>query len=786
MLYRQQVQAPKGVNQSALSGLYLQPANQKLLGLPIHTLVMLYYTGLRSYKPEKLQQKLEKTEAKFRHKIANATSESKAGKFEFRLQQKTSAIKDKLENGNLLMKWGEPVSVLDSAQIRLTAERMSDYLFNQGYFVNTATYSIHNRTAKTSIVYYHITAGKPYVIDTILYTITDTTLFDLIKKYEADSYLTVGERYDQSNFSRERERIDLLLKEFGYYDFSRQYIEFDVDTAYREGHRIAVKLIINNPVRRGFHKRFIVDEVRFTTDAGISLPGVNRQHETYRGNQFEYYERLYSPKILSQRTFIHPGERYSREQTFNTQRQLANLDVFKFVNINYDTTGGNFIANIFTSALDRYQWTNEVGVSVTQGFPGPFFNVNFKKRNIFNGLENFEMNGRIGYEGVASATEKRNIYQSIDASVNASIIFPQFIFPLKEDTRYSLGRINPRTRALVGYNYTNRPEYIREATVFNYIYSWDNKRIRRFNFTLTNLSIINSQLDSAFKQLLTDLYFNQGNTLYLSFEPSFVSSMIFNMLWNPRNYGNLEESSVFIRWNFESGGTLQNFFDYPIVERQSLQAFRYLRYNADIYRHEVLNKKTVLAYRFNSGIGWSYDGSNVLPYEKYFFAGGSNSVRAWRPRRLGPGSWRPPLSENPANDGLFDYRFEQPGEILLEGSVELRRKLFGFIEGAAFFDFGNVWSFTDRIQRDSEGNVIENGNAKFRFNQFYKEFGMGTGFGVRFNFTFLIIRFDVGMKVYDPARVEGDRFVLDKVRFFRPFGTDREPVIYNLGVGFPF
>src|SRR5690606_24474582 len=205
---------------------------------------------------------------------------------------------------------------------------------------------------------------------------------------------------------------------------------------------------------------------------------------------------------------------------------------------NYDTTGGKFIANIFTNPLDRYQWSNEVGVNVTQGFPGPLYNINFKKRNIFKELETIEINGRIGYEGVASATASSNIYQSVEAGVNASITFPQFLFPLKEETRYNLGRINPRTRATLGYNYTNRPEYKRSATTFNYVYSWENLRIRRFEFTLNNLSIINSKLDPAFDQVLSDLFTNEGNTLFRTFEPSFVSSMIFSMTWNHRNYGN--------------------------------------------------------------------------------------------------------------------------------------------------------------------------------------------------------------------------------------------------------
>ncbi len=769
-----------------MKDLYVLESNKKMLGLPIHFLVEMYYFGEKRFKPEKIENKISKIEDKFNAKIKKTQSEKKVLNLEFKKRNKTEALKDELENGNIWMKWGEPLSVFDSTKVQLTVEKLSDYLFNRGYFLNSVEYTAAGIGKRKINIDYTIIPGNRYTLDTIIYRVPDSTIHHHLYTTQQSSHLQSGNPYDQNDFSKERERIDLLLKSNGYYDFSRQYIEFDVDTSYKENNKIAVRVIINNPSKRGYHKKFIIDEVHFTTDAGVSLQGITRTKEMHRGTEFEYHKRQYSTKILSQRIFIHPGELYDREQTFDTQRQLANLDNFKFVNINYDTTGGKFIANIFTNPQERYQWSNEVGLSVTQGFPGPYYNLNLKKRNIFRGLENFEINGRIGYEGVASATETNNVYQSIDAGINASIIFPQFLMPLKEEVRYKLGRLNPRTRALVGFNYTDRPEYIRSATTFNYIYSWENRRIRRFDLTLVNLNIINSKTDSAFQKLLDDLFINEGNTLFRTFEPSFVSSIIFNMSWNHRNYGNYDENSVFFRWSIESGGTFQDLFQFPIVERQQLQEFQYLRVSADLRSLTIIDRNTVLAKRLNAGLGYSYEDNKVLPYEKYFFAGGSNSVRAWRPRRLGPGSFRPPESTDPEGDGLYDYQTEQPGEVILEGSIELRRKLFGFVEGAVFLDAGNVWTIDPRTLSDTEGNVIENGNSQFKLKEFYKELGVGTGFGFRFNFSFLIMRFDVGLKVYDPARLEGDRFVLDKVKFFRPFGINREPVIYNVGVGFPF
>jgi outer membrane protein insertion porin family len=251
----------------------------------------------------------------------------------------------------------------------------------------------------------------------------------------------------------------------------------------------------------------------------------------------------------------------------------------------------------------------------------------------------------------------------------------------------------------------------------------------------------------------------------------------------------------------ESGGTIWNFVDPQIVTQYDLNYFKYFRFSLDLRRINVLHKNTTVAYRFNSGFAYSYSDGRSLPYEKFFFAGGSNSIRAWRPRRLGPGSFKPRLTSdstsrgNPRDDGMFDYSIEQPAEILLEASLEVRQKLFGFVSGAVFVDAGNTWTFRPRVKTDPvTDEIVSNGNSQFRLDQFYKEIAVGTGFGLRFDFTFLILRLDVGMKVWDPARDDGEKFVLDKVRFFRPYATKsgagwtnyREPVIYNVGIGYPF
>ncbi|MEX2232749.1 MAG: BamA/TamA family outer membrane protein [Cyclobacteriaceae bacterium] len=802
-LYKQSIKAPQNINEEELRALYAQNPNRTFLSIPgMYYLVAIYYAGEKRYAQEKFIRKKAEAEKRLDAKIAKTRSLRKINNLQFRKQKKIDKYNSRIENGNLLMQWGESIAVYDSALVNITVNRLKNYLFSEGYFQNDVRANISS-LRKFVRVNYEVQVGQPYLIDSIFYRISDSTVFDLIRQTEKSSLIKKGERYREDNFTNERERIDLYLKDNGFYDFSRQYVDFDIDTSLLENKKVAVMITIRDPAKRGFHKQFSVDSVRFTTDATVIIPGVERTQHTYRDVRYRYYHDNYNLKILSQRVFLAPGNLYSRTSTFDTQRQLANLDAFKFVNVNYDSTGGTFIANIFTSALDRYEWSNEIGVNVTEGYPGPFYNLNFKKRNLFGGLENFELNGRIGIEGVAAATQELDVYKSTEAGINASVTFPQFLWPFRNATQIRLGKYNPKTRLSVGYNYTDRPEYKRTSTTFSNTYTWQNQRTTQFSLALTNISLINSEIKSeAFRQQLDSLDIEGNYNLARSFEPSFVSSMIFSITWN-KNYGTFDRNAVFIRAQFEPGGTTLNFIDPKIISRQGLQYFKYWRLNFDFRQIRILSSWATFAYRINTGVAYSYGSDRSLPYEKYYFAGGSNSIRAWRPRRLGLGSVPPKLSTDPSADadpvadGLFNYQLEKPGEILFEGSMELRSKLFGFVGGAIFIDAGNVWLFSQQTSLDPDTGELEPvpGNSKFRLDSFYKELGIGTGFGLRFDFTFLVLRFDVGIKVYDPGRQPGDRFVLDEARLFKPFATQtgentytnfKEPVIYNIGIGYPF
>ena len=617
---------------------------------------------------------------------------------------------------------------------------------------------------------------------TVLILVTgDTLVTKLIQSTSNKSRLKRGNNYDIENLDEEIIRIETLMKDNGYYEFSRRFVEYAVDTTILGNKKVALKTIINTPSRRGYHKLFKVDTVIFTTDANVPTTQLYRSNRIYNQVTYRFFEEKYSKKILDRRLFIYPGDLYSKTKTFSTQRQLANLDMFKFVNINYDTTGNKFIANIFTSPLDRNQLTHEVGINVTatQRVPGPFYDFNFKNRNTFGGLEILEFNGRLGINGVASYSNEGAIANSRELGGNLSLTLPDFVFPIGNNMKSRLGELNPRTQFAVGYNFVNRVDFTRDNLQTSVKYFWQRDQSKLFAFALADLNLINTRdISSEFQDELNESD-SLGTSFHRAFEPSFVSSMYFQSIFDYNQYGSYQNNSSYLRTFIESGGTLLNVYGTKFLEGDSLENYKFFKLNIDYRKHIPLPVQGgVVAYRINVGIGVPYGENKILPYEKNFFAGGSSSLRAWGPRRLGPGSYSPINEET----GEIDYNFEQPGELIIEATVEYRQKLIGLLDWALFFDAGNIWTLRDDVGDDGE---IRRPGAKIS-NQFYKEIALGTGMGFRMDFTFLILRFDMGIKVYEPARPEGERWVLDNFKFGGIEGSTDKSITLNIGIGYPF
>jgi outer membrane protein assembly factor BamA len=479
---------------------------------------------------------------------------------------------------------------------------------------------------------------------------------------------------------------------------------------------------------------------------------------------------------LASRIFFQLGQPYNRTSAIETQRQLSNLDLFRFVNITFDTLGTSLSANIYTQPNQKYQLTNQVGLTITEQLPGPFFSTALRNRNFFRAGEILEFNFRAGLEGVASATGQ-GVYQSSEVNVGMSLIFPRFLIPFAPGSLQRFGRYNPNTRVRLGYNHTNRPEYTRSSVngLLSYTWSTSNHRIF-YTINAADLSYIRTpKIQEEFLDILVNLQ-NEGNNLIWSFLPSFISSISGQTVINFNKYGNFQKNKAsLLRLFAESGGTTLNFFNVQSNSDPNIDFanFQWLKTQVDFRRYYPVNDKQTFAYRFNFGWARPYGVSaGILPYEKYFFAGGGTSIRAWQARRLGPGSSVPQTGEG----GEYDYTNEQPAEMILETMLEYRRNLFGYFDMALFIDAGNSWMI---------GYDAARPGADFRWDRFYKEIAVGAGFGLRMDFDFLVVRLDLATKAIDPSKPVGERWVFDNISFNRPFGI-RGQTVLNFGIGYPF
>jgi outer membrane protein insertion porin family len=795
ILKKQVIKTGNAVKSEELESLKAQKPNTRLLLFPIAHLARMYQVGYKHYDSLGLLAERKSTTDKYDQKIASAESNKKKLSLRSKKTRKIEKLDQRINEGNLRMRWGEKLAVFDSTKLDETKINISEYLFSKGYFdASVETLEISTEDRMTSVKL-KINEGPKYLIDSLIYTIENKNVEDLfLTNIKGQSIF--HKQYSQNLLSEERDRVFDLMTNNGYYDFKKQYIFFELDTVSLNNHRIIVRESIVIPEDRPPLHTYNIDSVVFTTNPNNSQTA-NENPKTYNQLTYNFNNNKYYPRVIDWRIFVRPNTIYSKQQMMLTQKQLSYLDMFKFVNIAYDSIDNKFVSQIFTSPLSKYQTSIEGGLSLmslqnqASGWPGPFVNFNAKNRNTFKGLEILQLNANTSIQGIRNTNTQTSDrrYSRFQFGGDLSITFPQFIFPVSNDLRSKFGKYNPKTKATIGVNFEDRiGEY--ERTTFNTIfgYSWQINENSRITLNPLDVAFIKTANTSdSFKSDLAELE-STGNISYVNaFRSSFISSSNIAIDYNKNNYGLGNKDAFLIHSSLEYGGLAQLLFgDDPLNQNQdtaktNFSYYQYLKGNIDYRQNIRLNSKTAFAYRMNVGVAYVYGESKSLPYEKYFFTGGSNSIRAWKPRRLGPGSYATYTSET-GDYGKPDVNYvrEQPGDILIELSAEFRRSFIGIIDYALFVDAGNVWLWKSKTTENKPDP--QNDNGTFKFNTFYQEMAVGAGAGLRLDFSFLVFRIDGAYKVFDPARPLGDRFVLNELKFNNLW----DKVNFNFGIGYPF
>jgi hypothetical protein len=474
------------------------------------------------------------------------------------------------------------------------------------------------------------------------------------------------------------------------------------------------------------------------------------------------------------------GDLYSLEKVNQSLLNIYATDQFKTVNLTFDTSATKVYPKIELVKNNKYTFSSEVGGSVFRGIPGPFISNSFKIRQVFSYLDYLDFTGRIGFEAQTGFINTETTRKNLELNLSSTLNLPSLFIPKKFD-RWKTNLTASQTQVGLGFDYIDRPEYSRTNLRLFQRYNWRKSTNKYFQLSLVDLNLLNTNYPStptstAFIDYLEELRL-QGNNLYRSFNPSFVSSI--NFQYNYRSFipTNILNNGQSVLINLESGGTslnlLQNkklaFIENMFGQNQEILFYRYLRMNFDYRKYRMLGKrlKSQLAFKLNAGIAYAYGTENnfELPYEKNFFIGGPSSIRAWKPRRLGPGGYN-------ASSNLI----EQPGSMIIESSIEYRFPIIQFlgkINGALFIDAGNIWNINH-----GQGNNV----GYFNVNTFLNEIAVGTGFGVRWDFDYFLLRLDLASKAINPAYTSKEKWVLPKTSF----SSGENPIEFNIGIGYPF
>ncbi|MEM6515033.1 MAG: BamA/TamA family outer membrane protein [Bacteroidota bacterium] len=661
----------------------------------------------------------------------------------------------------------EPVYISNVNNLEIE-EVLVNRLENNGFFYSRATSEVIENGTEASLVY-KLKVPTPYTLETFNLDSLPKPIYSNVKEAIINSPLRDETRFDYSNLKLERNRLDKILKTKGYYNFNQDFFIFEADTNQYDNKKFDLFLKLKSEVPKKSLVPYQLKRINVYPNYNLqdSLIG---EVERYGQKNYIQDTLFFKPKYLNKFITLKEGQLYSPSTSKNTARRLSTIGAYKYVNIQYkeidsllnDSLGG-LEANIYLSPLTKRALRAELqAVTKSNNFTGPNLALTFSNRNLFNGGETLNISTSLGYETQFASGDNAGL-SSVDVGLKSELIFPRVISPfnIKDDFfKYSV----PKTKTSLGVNLLDRSrlyQLISGTALFGYV--WNANRFITYEFNPISVNYTRlSNTTEDFEQILDDNPF-----LRRSFEQQFISGLTFSFTYNEMVDQN-DPNTFYLNSTLDVAGNSISVFGRENSETGQDKIFgleyaQYAKADVDLRFHLKFgkNREQTLATRFFAGYGLAYGNSDVVPFIKQYFAGGPYSVRAFRIRSLGPGTF------DPETDGVSDGDFfDQTGNIRLEANVEYRFPVFSYLKGAVFADAGNVWN--------SEPNPIFQGQDVFS-SSFINELGMGAGFGLRVDVQGFVIRFDLAAPFKDPSEDRGKRF---------NFQWD-EPVL-NFAIGYPF
>ncbi|PST81934.1 hypothetical protein C7T94_17230 [Pedobacter yulinensis] len=705
---------------------------------------------------------------------------------------------------------GSPPPILDSALVEISRSQIEKFLKSKGYFDARVGSNIEVEEQRASILF-KATPGALYHVDKLSLQIPDKALQDIYNTFKkGDTRLRDGMRYDEDSLVYERERIYQIAKEHGYYDFLRPYIRYDViDTAHHT-RKVGLRLYVDNPQGKTAHKQYRIGEtnILIAPNPDGFPDSVRFKLNPQKENSIRYtdFSKRFRRNPIVRYDFLKKGDVYDIRNENLTYDRMYELNVFKNVKIDFykdsasrDT--GRLIHPVI-QLIPQKRMSNRIEgeIPFNAGTVGFTLSNTYTNNNLFRGAERFEFQVKGGLQSRIGQESRlfRDIYQR-DLSVSANLTVPRLIIPFYDPPLGGNGM--PHTTFSSSFVYALQKDVATRRIYINSItYDWVETKSKLHSFTPLNFEYRFGDLLLTVEEIANIL----GNlaSLPLLERSDLTLGMKYTYSLNGDKL-NQKRDFIYFRGNIDIAGNLlyglsrlggvhpnPNARFYGTI--LGLPYNQYVRPEVDVRWYKSLGGNRQFVARLNAGIGYGYGNSNIVPFEKMFFAGGSNGIRAWQARTVGPGNYNREVVQDAKQRQLL-FGIDQIGEMRAEANFEYRFRLLdkfigAKLNGAVFVDAGNVWNV-----RQGPGKSAP---TFFKLDKLAQQLAVGTGVGFRYDVEYFVFRFDIGLKLKDPQFAGSDQWVIAKyfgdTRAFKDdYYARHEPdryrfFQYNFGIGMPF
>ena len=681
---------------------------------------------------------------------------------------------------------GEEPVIFDTNATVKTKDQIKSYVASKGYFDGQVMDTVETANRKSD-VFYNVDLLPAYTIRNLYYEISDSNIQKLCYFDSMSCVIERGKPYDVDVLQAERLRFERFIRDYGFYGFSADHIYFRVDSTVGNrqvdiyyGVKNFTKLDAFDRVSLVPHSIYRVKNIYIYPDfvPKDALEGGEAYFnslDTTNYNGYYFITLKGKPEIkydlIIQSLYVKPGSVFNMTNTEQTQAHLLALKVYRLVNIIYNDLNEHGIAqgsemmldcNIQLTLLSQQSYKVELEGTNTSGNMGGALNLIYQHKNLFHGAELFSIKLKGAYE--ANKQDSSKLQSTQEYGFETSLRLPKFLLPFINMESF-IKKYNPTTTLLAAYSYQAMPAFIRTIATATFGYNWKAGNYQEHIVNPLQLNIVKlppGSIDSAFAASISSTY--QAN----SYKDVMILGGNYSFIFNNQKIQKSRDY-WFLRINAEASGNMLSLVEKLTGAKKTdgtykilgLPFAQYVRTDFDLRYNYILNDVSSIVYRGFFGIGIPYGNSKAIPFEKQYFGGGANGIRAWQVRSLGPGSYDP-------GKPMF---LNQTADIKLEANAEYRFKLFWILEGALFLDAGNIWAYNNDPSRPG---------SQFIFNKFYKDIAVGTGAGLRFDFKFVIGRVDLGMKLRDPLLTNGSRWIIKS----RPY--ERSDFTMVLGIGYPF